>query len=46
MSERLKELLEEHEGNLENLDLISVESFKHLYESVISELVEIIEEAE
>ncbi|EMF0505258.1 hypothetical protein ACR6LG_000090 [Enterococcus hirae] len=38
--EMLKEELEEHFANLENVDLIASESFKPLYESLVRTLKE------
>lgn len=40
MDEMLKEELEEHFANLENVDLIANESFKPLYESLVRTLKE------
>ncbi|WP_258075459.1 hypothetical protein [Enterococcus faecium] len=40
----LKEELEEHFDNLANIDLISNESFKPLYESLVRTLKEYFEE--
>lgn len=42
----LKEELEEHFANLENIDLIADESFKPLYESLVRTLKEYFEEEE
>ncbi|EMF0043869.1 hypothetical protein FAE19_RS08095 [Enterococcus hirae] len=42
--EMLKEELEEHFANLENVDLIANESFKPLYESLVRTLKEYFEE--
>ncbi|MDV4613848.1 hypothetical protein NNF29_07295 [Enterococcus faecium] len=42
--EMLKEELEEHFTNLENIDLIANESFKPLYESLVKTLKEYFEE--
>lgn len=44
MDEMLKEELEEHFTNLENIDLIADESFKPLYESLVRTLKEYFEE--
>ncbi|EME5381397.1 hypothetical protein OZZ98_11225 [Enterococcus sp. E5-79] len=44
MDEMLKEELEEHFDNLANIDLISNESFKPLYESLVRTLKEYFEE--
>ncbi|ENZ9221638.1 hypothetical protein ACHCPG_002348 [Enterococcus hirae] len=44
--EMLKEELEEHFANLENIDLIADESFKPLYESLVRTLKEYFEEEE
>ncbi|EME8089046.1 hypothetical protein NTJ58_001554 [Enterococcus faecium] len=44
MDEMLKEELEEHFTNLENIDLIANESFKPLYESLVKTLKEYFEE--
>ncbi|OTO54127.1 hypothetical protein [Enterococcus faecium] len=41
--EMLKEELEEHFTNLENIELISNESFKPLYESLVRTLKEYFE---
>lgn len=42
--EMLKEELEEHFNNLENIELIASESFKPLYESLVMTLKEYFEE--
>ncbi|HGF7950483.1 MULTISPECIES: hypothetical protein [Bacteria] len=44
MDEMLKEELEEHFTNLENIELIANESFKPLYESLVRTLKEYFEE--
>ncbi|MDQ8566010.1 hypothetical protein Q3F77_09575 [Enterococcus faecium] len=46
MDEMLKEELEEHFTNLENIDLIADESFKPLYESLVRTLKEYFEREE
>ncbi|CZR02660.1 Hypothetical protein Tcol_2065 [Trichococcus collinsii] len=42
----LNELINEHAANLEVLDCLTLESFKNLYVSLVTALVEIQEEAE
>ncbi len=44
VDEMLKEELEEHFTNLENIELIANESFKPLYESLVRTLKEYFEE--
>ena len=44
MNEELNELINEHADNLEVLDCLSPESFKNLYISLVTNLLEITEE--
>mgnify|MGYP003396965084 CR=1 FL=1 len=46
MDKKIKELIEGHESNLENLFLITDYSVRCLYESLVSDLVDIFKEEE